>query len=100
MVTEALLCPLAWHFVRCEIADMKHVIIRLADSQGAVLEERTVEGEYSTIDEYVAAMVAADGDERARERFEALLMEGLEGDATEWTDADWAELRRSIAEDR
>lgn len=72
---------------------MKHVTIRLADAQGVVLEERTVEGEFATIDDYVAAMVQADGDERARERFEALLLEGLEGEAKEMTDADWEELR-------
>lgn len=79
---------------------MKHVTIRLADAQGVVIEERTVEGEFTTIDDYVAALVEAEGEERARERFEALLLEGLEGEDIEWTDAHWADLRRSIAEDR
>ena len=79
---------------------MKHVTIRLADAQGVVIEERTAEGEFTTIDDYVAALVEAEGEERARERFEALLLEGLEGEDIEWTDAHWADLRRSIAEDR
>ena len=77
---------------------MKHVTIRLADAAGVVLEERTIEGEFASIDDYVRALVDAQEDEAARERFEALLLEGLEGEATEWTDADWDKLRRSIVD--
>ena len=73
---------------------MKHVTIRLADAEGVVLEERTIEGEFASIDEYVRALVDAQGDTVARERFEALLLEGLEGESTEWTDADAARLER------
>lgn len=73
---------------------MKHVIIRLADADGAVIEERTIEGEFASIDDYVASLVDAEGDERVRERWEGLLLEGLEGEPTEMTDADWKKLRR------
>ena len=94
MVTEALPRLLRSTPAGATFALMKHVTIRLADAEGVVLEERTVEGEYSSIDDYVAALVDAQGDARARARIEGLLLEGLEGEATEWTAEDAERLER------
>lgn len=79
---------------RCDDADMKHVTIRLSDAQGTLIEERTVTGEFASIDAYVASLVDAGDDDRARERWEALLLEGLEGEGIEMTDAHWDRLHR------
>lgn len=85
---------------RCDLHIMEHMTIQLSDAQGMVIDELTITGEFASISDYVKALVDAESDERARERFEALLLEGLEGEATEMTDADWDELRRSIAGDQ
>jgi hypothetical protein len=36
---------------------------------------------------------------KAQEKLEALLLEGLEGEATEWGEADWEALSRRAAGD-
>lgn len=81
--------------IRC----MKQLTIQLADAEGVVLEERTIDGDFASIDDYVATLCDAEGEERARQRLDALLLEGLEGEPVEATEAFWDELRRSVAED-
>ncbi len=73
---------------------MKHVTIRLADAEGVVLEERTVEGEFGSIEHYLATYHPVVTGAYSPDQLEAMLLEGLEGEATEMTDADWKELHR------
>ena len=56
---------------------------------------QTRQGGYITPNEYMRDLIRADQKQKARERVEALLLEGLEsGPATEMTDEDWADIRR------
>lgn len=73
---------------------MKHVTIRLADAEGVVLEERTVEGEFASIEDYLATHHPVVTGAYSPDQLESMLLAGLEGEATAMTDADWDELHR------
>jgi antitoxin ParD1/3/4 len=77
---------------------MDALTIILPDSQQAFVDELVSEGHYPSPSDYLAALVKADQKAKAQAKLEALLLEGLEGEATEWTDADWEALRQRIAE--
>lgn len=74
---------------------MKHVRIQLSDADGALIEERTVSGDFASIDDYVAALLDAQDDERRRERLEELLLEGVRSPSIPWTPEVRAEIRRA-----
>ena len=46
------------------------------------------EGQYASVGEYVRELILTDAKAKAQARLEDLLLEGLEGEATEWTDSD------------
>ena len=73
---------------------MLHVTLQLTENQEAMLTERIAAGEFASLEDYVTALVDAETKAKAQERLEMLLLEGLEGEATEMSDDDWAELRR------
>ena len=73
---------------------MLHVTLQLTENQEAMLTERIAAGEFASLEDYVTALVDAETKAKAQERLEVLLLEGLEGEATEMSDDDWAELRR------
>ena len=77
---------------------MKHVTIRLADAEGVVLEDRTIEGEFATIIQCLAMLVGGPPSFSSPEELEALLLEGLAGEEIEADEAFWADLRKTIAE--
>jgi hypothetical protein len=72
---------------------MEHVTIPLTATRQAMLEGIAAETGVS-VEEYVTALIDADTRAKAAERLEALLLEGLEGEATPWTDVDTARLMR------
>ncbi len=53
---------------------------------------------YSTASEYICALIREDQKRKAEEKLEALLLEGLEGDPVEVTDAWWDEFRARLIE--
>jgi Arc/MetJ-type ribon-helix-helix transcriptional regulator len=55
------------------------------------------EGTYASVSECIDAALRAQAKAEAQEKLEALLLEGLEGEDIEWTDADWDKLRSRIA---
>ena len=63
----------------------------------AWVEEQVADGHFASASEYVRKLILADAKAKAQEKLEALLLEGLEGEATEWTEADWQELKRRAA---
>ena len=73
---------------------MKHVTIPLSDAQHAALEARVADGDYASVADYVTALVDAEARARAQERLDALLLEGLRGEATPWTRDDAKRLNR------
>lgn len=63
----------------------------------AWIEGQVAEGRYSSASEYVRDLIRADEKAKAQANLEALLLEGLDGEETEWTEADWRALERRAA---
>ena len=76
---------------------MDDLHISLSDRQQAFIDEQVATGDYSNAADYVAALIEAEAKARAQEKLEALLLEGLDSDDEEWTEADWDELRKLAA---
>jgi antitoxin ParD1/3/4 len=71
--------------------------ISLPEAMRAFIEQKVVEGGYSTASEYIRQLVRDDQKRVAQERLEALLMEGINsGPSREMTAEDWDELRRRV----
>lgn len=51
-------------------------------------------GRYSSVSEYVRELIREDEKRKAEERLEGLLLEGLHGEETELTRADWQHIRK------
>ena len=75
--------------------------ISLPDAMKAFVEQQVQSGGFGTVSEYVRDLVRRDQKERAQDRLEALLLEGLEGGPGEpVTPEFWNNLRREIQERR
>ena len=73
--------------------------ISLPETPKRFIDEQVSTEGYSSVSEYIRALVRDDQKRKARERVEALLLEGLEsGEATEMTKQDWVEFRREAVE--
>lgn len=68
--------------------------ISLSANEAAFLHDQAADQGHANAEDYAAAMIRAEIKAKAQEKLEALLLEGLEGEATEWTEADWEALRR------
>lgn len=79
---------------------MKHVSIPLSASQETFVDEQVASGRYTSIGEFLAELIDAKAKAEAQKRLEAMLLEGLEGEATEWTDADTERLERRAVNGR
>lgn len=75
-------------------ASMKHVTIRLEDAEGSVLEERTVKGEFASINHCIATLAARPPCYTTPAELDALLLEGLNSEEREWTPELVEEIRR------
>jgi antitoxin ParD1/3/4 len=73
---------------------MEDMNISLPSSQQAYVEDQVASGNYPSVSEFVAELIHADQRAKAQAKLEDLLLEGLEGEETEWTEADWDMLRR------
>lgn len=73
---------------------MKHVTIPLSEAQHAALERRVADGDYSSVEDYVTALIDTEARARAKERLEALLLEGLASPSISWTQDSMEELRQ------
>lgn len=73
--------------------------ISLPDSMRAYIEEQVASGGYSTVSEYFRELVRQDQKQKAQERLEVLLLEGLDsGTATPMNAEDWENIRQSVRE--
>ena len=73
--------------------------ISLPDSMRAYIEEQVASGGYSTVSEYFRELVRQDQKQKAQERLEVLLLEGLDsGTATSMNAEDWENIRQSVRE--
>ncbi|MFM9979067.1 MAG: type II toxin-antitoxin system ParD family antitoxin [Sphingomonadaceae bacterium] len=73
---------------------MDDLSISLPASQQAFVEDQVAGGQYPSVSDYVSELIRADQKAKAQEKLEALLLEGLEGEATPWTKADAERLIR------
>ena len=71
---------------------MDDLNISLPASQQAFAEDQVADGHYPSVSDYLSDLIRADQKARAQEKLEAVLLEGLEGEATPWTEADWEAL--------
>jgi Arc/MetJ-type ribon-helix-helix transcriptional regulator len=74
---------------------MKHVTIELSEREEALISQRLSEGEFASLDDYVRAVVAAELRERAQERLEEQLLEGVRSERRPWTPERLQEIRRN-----
>ena len=73
---------------------MDSLHLDLSPAHIAFLDEQVARGGYPDVGAYVATLIDADARARARDKLEALLLEGLEGEALEWTEADTERLKQ------
>ncbi len=74
---------------------METMNISLPETMKQFIEEQVSAGGYSSVSEYIRALVREEQKRKAQEQLEALLLEGLEsGKPTEMTDEEWNEIRR------
>ena len=67
---------------------MDGIHLSLSDRQAAFVDEQVASGGFASASEFVGALIDAEAKAKARERLEELLMEGLQGPMTKWTEAD------------
>jgi len=74
---------------------METMNISLPEPMKQFIEEQVSSGGYSSVSEYIRALVREDQKQKAQERLEALLLEGLEsGKPIDMADEEWDEIRR------
>ena len=61
----------------------------------AFIDGQVAGGRYSSASEYVRELVRADEKRKAREMLETMLLEGLAGPETPWTNEDMERIRAS-----
>lgn len=66
----------------------------------AWIEGQVADGRYSSASEYIRELIRADEKAKAQARLEDLLLAGLEGEETDWTEGDSAALLRLAATGR
>jgi antitoxin ParD1/3/4 len=67
--------------------------ISIPDSIKELVDQEVASGAFPSAEDYIRALVEADQKQKAQERFEALIMEGLDSPLSEMTSQDWDELR-------
>lgn len=78
---------------------MDVIRISLSGSTKALVDAGLADGSYASVAECIDDLLLAGTKAKAREKLEALLLEGLEsGDAEPWSDDDWEALKRRVRE--
>jgi antitoxin ParD1/3/4 len=78
---------------------METMNIALPDSMKHFVQERVVEGGYSSVSEYVRELIRTDQKRKVEERIDALLLEGLgSGEPVRVTNEYWDEKKRKLTE--
>ena len=73
---------------------MNIINISLPETLRDFVDQQVASGRYSSASEYVRELIREDEQSKAQERLEALLLEGLNSDATEMKEGDWEEIRQ------
>jgi antitoxin ParD1/3/4 len=76
---------------------MTSINISVPESMKAYIEEQVASGGYGTVSEYFRELIRQDQKQKAKERLEILLLEGLDSEpATVMTAQDWEDIRRAV----
>jgi antitoxin ParD1/3/4 len=70
--------------------------ISLPEPMKAFVEDEVAAGSYSTVSEYIRALIREAQDQKAREEVERKLLASLGGEAREMRQEDWERLRARI----
>jgi antitoxin ParD1/3/4 len=73
---------------------MQSMNISLPDPLKQYVDGQISTGRYSSASEYVRELIRADEKRKAEDKLEALLLEGLQGEATAFTPDDWQPIRQ------
>lgn len=73
---------------------MESMNISLPEPLKQFVDRQIASGRYSSASEYIRELIRHDEKHKAEEQFQALLLEGLEGEETELTRDDWAAIRK------
>ena len=73
---------------------MESMNISLPEPLKQFVDGQIAAGRYSSASEYVRELIRADEKRKAEERLETLLLEGLQGEESELTAADWKAIRK------
>jgi antitoxin ParD1/3/4 len=68
--------------------------ISLPETLKDFVDRQVASGRYSSASEYVRELIREDEERKGQERLEAMLLEGLNSDATGMKEEDWKEIRR------
>src|SRR5471032_1005340 len=93
---QYLPCLATYDTVRPELKDLMQTMnISLPEQLKEFVDNQVGSGRYSSVSEYVRDLIRDDEKRKAREKLEALLMEGIQsGPPTEMTRRDWDDIRR------
>jgi len=72
---------------------MESMNISLPEPMKRFVDTQIAEGRYGSASEYVRELIRADERQKAQARLEELLLEGLQGEATQLDADDWRSLR-------
>jgi antitoxin ParD1/3/4 len=75
---------------------MTTLTISLPEKLKEFIDQRVESEGFGTVSEYLRSLVREDQKRRAKARLEALLLEGLESEASEMTAADWKRIRDEV----
>ena len=75
---------------------METVNVSLPEAMKQFVDQQVSAGVYSSVSDYIRALVQEDQKRKAQETIEALVLEGLNSEASEMTAADWAELKQRV----
>lgn len=76
---------------------MASLHVSLSDEMRAFIDQQVHGGAYHNHSEYVRDLIRHDQERRAKERVDALLLEGLEsGEPAPLTPDDWQEIREQV----
>lgn len=74
---------------------MQTMNISLPEQLKDFVDHQVNSGRYSSVSEYVRDLIRADEKQKAREKLETLLMEGIDsGNASAMTRQDWDDIRK------
>ena len=78
---------------------MSSMNISLPDGLKAYVDSQVAEGRYASASEYIRDLIRADEKAKAWAKLDALLIEGLDSEETEWTEEDARALIRMAEQD-